>query len=316
MTVGVLLGSCDPNSEDTGPPANPAQLAEGLLEVESERTALQTVEALREALQERELGIAIDLDHQAGAQGADLTMPASHLFVFGNPVLGTPLMQENLLTGLDLPLKMLVSEDDNGAVRLTYEGPGHLRQRFELSTVDAQLDRAAGVLAQLASAASAYSVETSLGLVDSIEASEAMLTVASPLSPAEALASLVRAIDEHPVLGLFTQIDHQAAAQNVGLDLDFATLVVFGSAAVGTPLMVAQHSVGLDLPLKVLVAELEGETVLAYTDPTYLAVRHGDLESQQPRLEMMAQVLAGLTNAAASTASQQADATADTSENP
>jgi uncharacterized protein (DUF302 family) len=74
---------------------------------------------------------------------------------------------------------------------------------------------------------------------------------------------------------IFTRIDHAAGAAGVGLALRPTTLVVFGSAAAGTPLMQAAPAAGIDLPLKALVwQDADGVVKLTYNDPTWIAERH------------------------------------------
>ena len=74
---------------------------------------------------------------------------------------------------------------------------------------------------------------------------------------------------------LFAVIDQSAEARQVGLSLRETTLVIFGSPAAGTPVMVAAPLAALDLPLKVLVwAEDDGQTMVSYYAPASLAARH------------------------------------------
>ena len=73
---------------------------------------------------------------------------------------------------------------------------------------------------------------------------------------------------------LFAVIDQRAEAQQAGLDLRETTLVFFGSPAAGTPVMVASPLAALDLPLKVLVWDDEGQTKVTYTAPATLAARY------------------------------------------
>ena len=74
---------------------------------------------------------------------------------------------------------------------------------------------------------------------------------------------------------LFAVIDQSAEARDAGLSLRETTLVIFGSPAAGTPVMVAAPLAALDLPLKVLVwAEDEGQTKVSYYAPASVAARH------------------------------------------
>jgi uncharacterized protein (DUF302 family) len=74
---------------------------------------------------------------------------------------------------------------------------------------------------------------------------------------------------------VFAVIDHSGAANDVGLDLRDTKVVLFGSPQAGTPVMVAQPLVALDLPLKVLIWSDGDQTKVSYTKPAALAARYG-----------------------------------------
>jgi uncharacterized protein (DUF302 family) len=75
---------------------------------------------------------------------------------------------------------------------------------------------------------------------------------------------------------VFAQIDHSAGAAAVGLALRATKLLIFGHAKGGTSLMQAVQTIGIDLPLKVLVwQDAAGDTWLSYNDPGWLGKRHG-----------------------------------------
>jgi uncharacterized protein (DUF302 family) len=69
-------------------------------------------------------------------------------------------------------------------------------------------------------------------------------------------------------------IDHSAEARQAGLSLRETTLMIFGSPAAGTPVMAAAPLAALDLPLKVLVWDDDGQTKVSYYSPDALAARH------------------------------------------
>jgi uncharacterized protein (DUF302 family) len=75
-------------------------------------------------------------------------------------------------------------------------------------------------------------------------------------------------------LKLFSVIDQRAEAREAGLDLRDTTLVIFGSPAAGTPVMDASPLSALDLPLKVLIWDDEGQTKVSYYAPATLAARY------------------------------------------
>jgi uncharacterized protein (DUF302 family) len=100
-----------------------------------------------------------------------------------------------------------------------------------------------------------------------------IVTKRSPRSVAGTVARLVEMVDARG-MKVFAVIDQREEARHVGLDLRETTLVVFGSPAAGTPVMDAVPLAALDLPLKVLVWEENGETQVSYLSPAALAARH------------------------------------------
>ncbi len=79
------------------------------------------------------------IDHQQNAQDAGLTLNPTEVILFGNPTLGTPIMQCAQAAAIDLPQKMLVTEDDQGRVWLSYNDPSYLRDRHSIIGCDQEL---------------------------------------------------------------------------------------------------------------------------------------------------------------------------------
>ncbi len=95
---------------------------------------LETVVRLKAALERRNLRLLAEIDHSNHASSVGISMPATRLFIFGNPVAGTPLMLHAPLAALDLPLKVLVHEEE-GSVWIAYNSPEYLQQRHGFSDV-------------------------------------------------------------------------------------------------------------------------------------------------------------------------------------
>lgn len=77
-------------------------------------------------------------------------------------------------------------------------------------------------------------------------------------------------------LTVFARIDHGAGATSAGLQLRPTQLLIFGNAKGGTPLMQEQQTIGIDLPLKALAwQDSAGKTWLSWSEPAWLAARHG-----------------------------------------
>jgi uncharacterized protein (DUF302 family) len=128
------------------------------------------------------------------------------------------------------------------------------------------------------------------------ERASGVVTLGSAHTVAETERRLVQAI-ESAGLKVAARIDHRANALGAGLDLPPTVLLVFGDPRAGTPLIEQQRTIGLDLPLKVLIWEQAGRTVLAYNDPIYLARRHG-IDDTQPMIAQMGTALERLLAAA------------------
>jgi uncharacterized protein (DUF302 family) len=100
-----------------------------------------------------------------------------------------------------------------------------------------------------------------------------VVTKLSPRPVADTVARMTGLLAAKGVK-LFATIDQRAAAREVGLDLRETVLVIFGSPAAGTPVMMAAPLSALDLPLKVLIWDDEGQTKVTYYGPAALAARH------------------------------------------
>jgi uncharacterized protein (DUF302 family) len=100
-----------------------------------------------------------------------------------------------------------------------------------------------------------------------------VVTKVSALTVADATAKLTGILAAKGVK-LFAVIDQAAEARQVGLTLRDTVLVIFGSPAAGTPVMVASPLAALDLPLKVLIWSDEGQTKVSYYAPAAIAARH------------------------------------------
>jgi uncharacterized protein (DUF302 family) len=89
----------------------------------------QAVERLKGLLRERSIALFALIDHSGEAAKAGMHMRPAKLLIFGSPKAGTPLMLAAPTAALDLPLKILVWEDERGQVWLTYNAPAYLQQR-------------------------------------------------------------------------------------------------------------------------------------------------------------------------------------------
>ena len=99
-------------------------------------------------------------------------------------------------------------------------------------------------------------------------------TVKSQNNHAQSVSKLQKLVKDKG-LTLFETLDHQANAKAVKMDLKPETVIIFGNPKMGTVLMQCNPSVGLDLPLRILVStDYEGITTFTYTNPEYWSLKH------------------------------------------
>lgn len=107
---------------------------------------------LREALDSHGLQRFARIDHATGARKAEVELEPNVLLIFGNPSVGTPLMQADPRVGIELPLRMLIWQDPHGT-HIGYLDPRELADRYALDGHQQTLERQTAVLTRLAAAA-------------------------------------------------------------------------------------------------------------------------------------------------------------------
>jgi len=130
-----------------------AQAAEGLIVVKSNHSVAATADKLETVLSEKGMKIMNRIDHAAGAESAGLELRPTEVVIFGNPKVGSPLMQCAQSVAVDLPQKALVWEDESGQVWLGYNDPQYLKARHSIEGCDAVLEKVGNALANFAGAA-------------------------------------------------------------------------------------------------------------------------------------------------------------------
>jgi uncharacterized protein (DUF302 family) len=109
-----------------------AAASNGIVNKPSKHSVQQTVEALTNLLKVRGVSVFALIDHSGEAGKVGLKMRPTKLVIFGNPRAGTPLMLASPSSAIDLPLKLLVWEDAQGKVWLSYNSPEYLVERHGL----------------------------------------------------------------------------------------------------------------------------------------------------------------------------------------
>ena len=130
-----------------------AETGQGIVSRRSAHSVDETVERLRGILQTKSVTLFALVDHSGEAAKLGLAMPNTKLLIFGNPAAGTPLMLAAPSIAIDLPLKILVWEDPQGAVWVSWNSPEYLQRRHGVPEALLNALGAAGTLAAAAAGA-------------------------------------------------------------------------------------------------------------------------------------------------------------------
>ena len=104
----------------------------GIIDKASNHSVEQTVEKLKSILQSKGVTLFALVDHSGEAEKVGMKMRPTKLLIFGSPKAGTPLMLAAPSVAIDLPLKILVWEDNQSKVWVSYNSPNYLRERHGL----------------------------------------------------------------------------------------------------------------------------------------------------------------------------------------
>lgn len=261
-------------SMDTSDDGDP-RVIPGMVVVRSLFSFEDTYNNLITALEKAPVTLVAEIPHSDAAASVGLPLEPNKLAVFGNPALGTPLMQENRQVGIDLPQKMLIWQEADENVFAGYNSVPYLEFRHEgIEDAEMPLATIAGALLNFASAASGVTKEE-IQVKSNIDLeSTGVITEVSDADFETTWERLVAAIERSPANIAFT-VDHSANAQQAGLSLPPTRLVVFGNPVLGTPLMQVSPTAGIDLPLKILVWKDDNGSVQVTTnDIDFIESRH------------------------------------------
>jgi len=126
--------------------------AEGVIKQRSDYGFDETVTRLKADIAMKGIKFFDEIDQSELGAGANLPINRSKLLLFGNPPLGVQFLQSNPLAGLDWPVRMLVTQDDNGIVWVSWTDFRFVANRYKLEDRDAQIAMASEVSASIASA--------------------------------------------------------------------------------------------------------------------------------------------------------------------
>ncbi|REG82903.1 DUF302 domain-containing protein [Marinomonas pollencensis] len=122
---------------------------ENLITYESPYSVQQTADRFASIAQSKGLNVFARIDHQKNAEGVGLSLRPTQVILFGNPKVGTPLMNCAQNMAIDLPQKALISEDAEQRVWLSFNHPEYLKVRHNIKGCDALINKVTNVLNML-----------------------------------------------------------------------------------------------------------------------------------------------------------------------
>lgn len=125
----------------------------GLVSVKSAHSVKKTADRLESALKAKGMKVFNRVDHARGAKSVNKTLRPTELIIFGNPKIGTVLMQCSQSVGIDLPQKALVWEDSAAQVWLSYNSPKYVADRHHIKECGAVIKKIKNALSNFAKAA-------------------------------------------------------------------------------------------------------------------------------------------------------------------
>lgn len=263
----------------------------------SKNTFMETYSTFLESLNSNDaITIVAEVDHSSNASSIGSVLNPTRIVFFGNPALGTPLMQKNQLAGLDLPQKVLFIQNSADSVYVIYNSAQYLESRHNLGGVST-LDKISTALENLTKSSTSSDVQSATKV--GVDFKEGVISKESAQNFETTYNTLLNSISTNNNLKVIAQLDHQANATKVSLELRPTKVIIFGNPNLGTPLMQDKQAIGLDLPQKMLVWEAEDGTVnISYNDPSYLAKRH-QIEGKEDVINQITEALNKLSDAAA-----------------
>lgn len=133
----------------------PEKPVEALITTQSALSVEETADKLEAMMKEKGLTVFARINHAENAAGVDLDLRPTELIIFGNPKVGTPLMQCSQTIAIDLPQKMLVWQNEEGKAWLSYNNPDALQERHNVEGCDETFAKVKKVLGGLSAAVAA-----------------------------------------------------------------------------------------------------------------------------------------------------------------
>ena len=134
--------------------ATPSIAAQGIIDVESAFNVKETADRLEGILTDKGMTIFTRINHSKAAKNVGIELRETELIIFGNPKVGSPLMQCQQSVAIDLPQKALIWKDAQGTVWISYNDPRYLQNRHNIPGCNEIITKISGALAGITKAAS------------------------------------------------------------------------------------------------------------------------------------------------------------------
>ncbi|WP_452224455.1 DUF302 domain-containing protein [Lacinutrix chionoecetis] len=274
----VLISSCN-SDDDTAiiPQQENNPNTEGIGYSKTDVSASTVYDNIIESLNANgDISIVAEVNHSANAQNANLNLDYTRTVYFGNPALGTPIMEENIKADLDLPQRITVYTDTEGKTIAAYNSVDYLINRHLVENASAT-NMIATALSNIVSSSTGNDIVLNTG---NTQVTDGIITVLSDNDFNTTYDNIIANLNALENVSIIAEVDHKANAQSVGMDLNPTKLIIFGNPALGTPLMQESKTTALDLPQKMLIYQNSiGAVNIIYNDPYYIAARHGILNN-------------------------------------
>lgn len=264
-----------------------------LIKVKSEEPVADTYAEVRSTIESKGLNIVAEVNHGQAAENVGIDLRPTQLIIFGNPQVGTKLMQSEQRIGIDLPLKMLVYEKKSGETVKAYYNGSFLADNYRIEDQEQVVNGIDEALAAISG-----NETTGPDVYVGQKKIDALQMVQSANGVADTYAQVKQAVTDRS-FNVVAEVNHSAAAASVGLDLRPTRLIIFGKPEGGSFLMQSNQDIAIELPLKILVWEDEaGVTWLGYYSGSYLADKY-NIQDQDAVVDNVDAALAAITEEAA-----------------
>jgi uncharacterized protein (DUF302 family) len=130
-----------------------ANATDSTLSIQSQYSTKETADRLVSIIKNKGLTLFARINHQKNAEGINLKLRATEVIIFGNPKIGTPLMQCSQEAAIDLPQKVLIRKGADNKTWISYNNPEYIKNRHNIQGCDLVIKKISKVLRALSQAA-------------------------------------------------------------------------------------------------------------------------------------------------------------------